>query len=123
MKTKKQTPISNKQTKVKAGVIKLGLDIHKNKYVVVVQIDGSSPQRAKSMSPDKFLSWIRQQLEQSDEVHSCYEAGCFGYSLHRKLIALGVCNLVVRPRSWDVSRSIATTLEHSEDIRATSEDR
>ena len=93
--------MSQKQTKAKAGVIKLGLDIHKNKYVVVAQVDGSAPQRAKSMSPDKFLPWIRQQLEQSDDVHSCYEAGCFGYSLHRKLIALGVSNLVVRPRNWD----------------------
>ena len=72
--------MSQKQTKAKAGVIKLGLDIHKNKYVVVAQVDGSAPQRAKAMDPDKFLPWIRQLLEQADEVHSCYEAGCFGYS-------------------------------------------
>ena len=84
MKTKKQTPMSHTQTKAKAGVIKLGLDIHKHKYVVVVQVDGSSPQRAKSMSPENFHIWIRQQLKQADEVHSCYEAGCFGYRLHRK---------------------------------------
>ena len=32
---------------------------------------------------------------------SCYEAGCFGYVLHRKLEALGIENLVVRPRNWD----------------------
>jgi len=31
----------------------------------------------------------------------CYEAGPFGYSLHRKLTALGVTNFVVRPRDWD----------------------
>ena len=95
------TPMSQKQTKVKAGVIKLGLDIHKTKYVVVVQVDGSSPERARQMSPDRFLTWIAEQLEKADEVHSCYEAGCFGYVLHRKLTALGVCNLVVRPRNWD----------------------
>ncbi len=93
--------MSQKQTKVKAGVIKLGLDIHKTKYVVVVQVDGSSPERARQMSPDRFLTWIAEQLEKADEVHSCYEAGCFGYALHRKLTALGVCNLVVRPRNWD----------------------
>jgi transposase len=33
-------------------------------------------------------------------VHSCYEAGPFGYVLHRRLTALGVHNLVVRPRDW-----------------------
>jgi transposase len=101
MKTNKNTPMSQEQTKAKAGVIKLGLDIHKMKYVVVVQVDGSSPQRARSMSPDKFITWIKLQLNQADEVYSCYEAGCFGYGLHRKLEALGVSNLVVRPRSWD----------------------
>ena len=62
--------MSQKQTKVKAGVIKLGLDIHKSKYVVVVQVDGSSPERARQMSPDRFLTWITEQLEKADEVHS-----------------------------------------------------
>lgn len=53
------------------------------------------------MSPEGFLVWIEKQLEKADEVHSCYEAGCFGHVLHRKLTALGVRNLVVRLRSWD----------------------
>ncbi len=53
------------------------------------------------MSPDRFLTWISEQLKKADAVHSCYEAGCFGYVLHRKLTALGECNLVVRPRNWD----------------------
>jgi len=95
------TPTSIKQTKAKAGVIKLGLDIHKKKYVVVMQVDGSAPRRARSFPPEKFPGWVKKLLEQSDEVHSCYEAGCFGYGLHRKLETLGVRNLVVRPRSWD----------------------
>jgi hypothetical protein len=34
-------------------------------------------------------------------VHSCYEAGAFGCVLHRKLVALGIKNGVVRPRDWD----------------------
>ena len=34
-------------------------------------------------------------------MYSCYEAGPFGYSLHRRLTALGVINYVVRPRDWD----------------------
>ncbi len=33
-------------------------------------------------------------------MHSCYEAGPFGYVLHRQLERLGVRNLVVRPRDW-----------------------
>jgi transposase len=34
-------------------------------------------------------------------VHSCYEAGPFGYGLHRELVALGVQNLVVQPVCLD----------------------
>jgi transposase len=37
----------------------------------------------------------------ADQVYSCYEAGPFGYSLHRKLTELKIINYVVRPRDWD----------------------
>jgi hypothetical protein len=47
------------------------------------------------------LEWTKKQTELAHKVYSCYEAGPFGYSLHRKLIALGVTNYVVRPRDWD----------------------
>lgn len=30
-----------------------------------------------------------------------YEAGAFGYYLHRKLEEMGVNNLVVQPQDWD----------------------
>ena len=32
---------------------------------------------------------------------TCYEAGPFGYGLHRHLTALGATNYVIRPRNWD----------------------
>jgi transposase len=34
-------------------------------------------------------------------VHSCYEAGPFGYGLHRQLVALGIHNVVVQPVCLD----------------------
>jgi transposase len=96
------TPTSSKkQTEALAEVIKLGIDIHKKKYVVVRQIDQQSPQSPQRFSPAKFLVWVEKQRGLDLRVVSCYEAGCFGYVLHRKLEALGVENLVVRPRNWD----------------------
>lgn len=85
----------------RAEVIKLGLDIHANKYVVARQIDGSSPQSPQSFTPEQFLSWVDKQTRLAKKVYCCYEAGCFGYWLHRRLEALGVANYVVRPRNWD----------------------
>jgi transposase len=82
-------------------VIKLGIDVHLERYVVVRQIDGATPQPAQTFTPTQFLAWAKKQTELAAQVYSCYEAGPFGYSLHRKLAALGVTNYVVRPRDWD----------------------
>ena len=82
-------------------VIKLGVDVHWREYVVVRQIDGTAPQPAQRFAPDAFVAWTAKQVQQADVVHCCYEAGPFGFVLHRRLVALGVKNLVVRPRNWD----------------------
>ena len=81
--------------------IKLGLDVHAQEIVVVRILDQSGPQPAQKFSPSKFLAWVQTQLESSAAVHSCYEAGPFGYGLHRKLVQLGVQNVVVQPVCLD----------------------
>lgn len=87
-------------TGARAGVIKLGLDVHSSSIVVVRQIDAQVAQPAQRFTPEQFPAFARRQLEQAEAVHSCYEAGPFGYVLHRRLSAMGVHNLVVRPRDW-----------------------
>jgi transposase len=81
--------------------IKLGVDVHLDRYVVVRQIDGGAPQPPQRFSPAQFLEWAKKQTELTERVYSCYEAGPFGYRLHRQLAALGITNYVVRPRDWD----------------------
>ena len=93
----------------KAKQIKLGVDIHADSYRVVRQIDNATPQPAQKIRPEKFLSWVRKQVQMAERVHSCYEAGPFGYSLHRELLKLGVDNVVVRPQNWDeLGRKVKT---------------
>lgn len=82
-------------------VIKLGVDVHWREHVVVRQIDGSSPQPPQRFSPGAFVAWVAKQVQLADEVYCCYEAGPFGFVLHRRLVGLGVKSLVVRPRNWD----------------------
>lgn len=82
-------------------LIKLGVDVHLREYVVARQIDGIAPQPAQRFSPEAFVAWAAKQVQQADVVHCCYEAGPFGFGLHRRLLRLGVKNLVVRPRNWD----------------------
>ncbi len=81
--------------------LKLALDVHLQSYVVAVQYDGSSPKPPQRFSPKDFLVWVQKQITQGWQIVSCYEAGPFGYVLHRQLTALGVTNHVIRPRNWD----------------------
>jgi transposase len=85
----------------KPQTLKLGLDVHADTIVVVRILDNSAPQPAQKFTPVKFLDWIKTQLPLAGQVHSCYEAGPFGYGLHRTLIAMGVHNLVVQPVCLD----------------------
>ena len=82
-------------------VIKLGIDVHLDRYVVVRQIDGGAPQPPQRFNPRQFLEWAKKQTALANQVYSCYEAGPFGYGLHRKLKELGLTNYVIRPRDWD----------------------
>lgn len=84
----------------RARVIKLGLDVHASLIVVVRQVDEQPSQPPQRFNPEGFIGFIHRQLEWAEQVYSCYEAGPFGYVLHRRLVALGVRNFVVRPRDW-----------------------
>jgi transposase len=94
--TDNQTPKARK-----CAMIKLGIDVHADSFRVVRQLDSATPQPAQKMSPQAFLVFARKQLALAAEVHSCYEAGPFGYGLHRQLLELGIKNVVVRPQNWD----------------------
>jgi transposase len=84
-----------------AKVILLGLDVHADSITVVRQIDGEMPKPAQKFSWAGLLDWMKRQREGAEVVWSCYEAGPFGYGLHRQLEALGIKNLVVCPRNWE----------------------
>jgi transposase len=86
---------------VKPKTIKLGIDVHLDCYVVVRIVDGGTPQPAQRFEATEFLLWVAKQIALAEKVFTCYEAGPFGYSLHRKLEKMGATNYVVRPRDWD----------------------
>lgn len=82
----------------RARVIKLGLDVHASLIVVVRQVDEHASQPPQRFSEEGFIGFAHRQLAQADSVYSCYEAGPFGFVLHRRLVAMGVHNVIVRPR-------------------------
>ena len=83
------------------ATIKLGIDAHAKWYYVARQLDGATPQPVQKMTFDGLLHFVATQQRIAQEVFTCYEAGAFGFHLHRKLTEMGVTNYVVQPQDWD----------------------
>jgi transposase len=96
--TQHYTNGSNTQSK---PLLKIAIDAHLAWQVIAFQEEGSSPKPPQRFKPADLLKWIGHKLTAGWRVVTCYEAGPFGYVLHRQLTALGVTNYVIRPRNWD----------------------
>src|SRR6267142_2545321 len=83
------------------GAIKLGIDVHQEHYVVVVQEGGCNPKPAQRFKKEAFLCWAAKLKSRGGEVHAVYEACGFGFGLQRKLAAQGIECHVVCPQKLD----------------------
>lgn len=83
------------------GAIKLGIDVHQDFYVVVVQEGGSNPKPPQRFAKEAFLHWAAKLKRGQREVHAVYEACGFGFTLQRQLSALGIDCSVVCPQKLD----------------------
>lgn len=82
-------------------MVKLGLDVHAGDVVVSRQDGEQLAKPARRMSVEQLLEMGRDLVSAGVQVYSCYEAGPCGYGLHRRLLEVGVHNVVVVPRRWD----------------------
>jgi transposase len=85
----------------KAGLIKMGIEMHQSHYRVVRQIDQSHPQPGQKFKPEVFFRWLGKQLSLAEEEVVCSEAGCFGYQPARRMQRMGVKVYVIAPQNWD----------------------
>ena len=83
------------------ALIKLGVDTHKHSYTVCRMIDNGLPQPPQNMAPEAFVAFVKKQKKLAHRIVVAYEAGPFGFHLHRQLTAQGVECLVTAPRNWD----------------------
>ena len=82
--------------------IKLGIDVHQDFYVVVMQEGGGNPKPGQRLSKAAFLSWAaRLKQSRGAEIHAVYEACGFGFGLQRQLATLGIHCYVVCPQKLD----------------------
>jgi transposase len=83
------------------GAIKLGIDVHQNFYVVVMQEGGTNPKPPQRFNKQAFLHWAAKLKSRRGDVHAVYEACGFGFGLQRQLSALGIHCYVVCPEKLD----------------------
>src|SRR5213594_1844110 len=83
------------------GAIKLGIDVHRDFYVVVEQVGGTNPKPPQRFHKQAFLHWAAKLTQSGVEVYAVYEACGFGFSLQRQLSALGIVCHVVCPQKLD----------------------
>ena len=81
--------------------IKLGIDVHQDFYVVVMQEGGSNPKAPQRFHKEAFLHWAAKLVRCGVQVYAVYEACGFGFGLQRKLTALGIHCYVVCPQKLD----------------------
>jgi len=93
--------VVGRRIKLKAAVIKIGLDVHARLYVAVAQYDHLLPKAARRFAPSEFVPWVEVLLGQGHSVHVVYEACGFGFALYRQLVGVGAHCYVIAPRKLD----------------------
>lgn len=82
-------------------VCALGIDVHQEFYVVVMQEGSSNPKAPQRFAKEAFLHWAAKLVRSGAQVYAVYEACGFGFSLQRRLSALGIECYVVCPQKLD----------------------
>jgi hypothetical protein len=71
----------------------------------VEHLDSVFPVYTASDTRDKtsfnLAPLVVKQQKLTNKVVTCYEAGAFGFHLHRRFEELGIQNYVVQPQDWD----------------------
>lgn len=81
----------------------VGLDVHKKTYAVVARVERAIAKRWTTVaSPSKLVEQLLKYF-QGGRIHTAYEAGFSGLSLHRELEKNGIHNLVVHAAGIEVA--------------------
>ena len=91
------------------SLLKIGLDIHREKFVAVAQYDHATARPPQHFAPAEFVPWVEAQLREGFQVHVVYEACGFGYGLYRALLEAGASCYVIAPQKLDEANTRVKT--------------
>jgi hypothetical protein len=61
------------------SLLKLGLDMHRDRFVMVAQYDHATPRAPRGFAPSEFVPWIEARLREGFEVRAVDESCGFGF--------------------------------------------
>lgn len=77
--------------------LKLGLDVHLESIMAVVQKDHGNPQAPRKFTRLQLVAQVKQWVAEGVQVF-CVEESCgFGFVLHRELVAAGAQSFLITP--------------------------
>ena len=85
----------------RGSLLKIGVDIHREKFVVVAQYDHATPRPPQGFAPAEFVPWVEARLGEGLEVYVVYESCGLGYGLYRSLIQAGAHCYVIAAQQLD----------------------
>ena len=77
--------------------MKLGLDVHLEFIMAVVQRDHAAPQAPRKMTPDQLVLQVQKWIAEGLVVYAVEESCGFGFVLHRQLVAAGAQSFLITP--------------------------
>lgn len=87
----------------KEKAVYMGIDVHKKTYACVSICNGYIVKKdTMPADPSVLIAYIKNNFSNA-KLETVYEAGFSGFDLHRKLIEVGVKNIVVNPGSIEIA--------------------
>ena len=78
-------------------MLKLGLDVHLEFSMVVVQKDHAQPKAPRKFSRAELVAQVKQWVVEGFQVFCVQESCGFGFTLHRELVAAGAQSFLITP--------------------------
>lgn len=77
--------------------LKLGLDVHLEFIMAVIQRDHAAAQAPRKLTPDQLVLQVQKWVAEGLAVYAVEESCGFGFVLHRQLVAAGAQSFLITP--------------------------
>jgi transposase len=78
-------------------MLKLGLDVHLEFTMVVVQHGHAQPKAPRKFAREQLVTQVQQWVAEGFQVFCVQESCGFGFTLHRELVAAGAQSFLITP--------------------------